>query len=135
MSLTPEAWASLGTELSRFDSKANEDVLGFEGAFDNLGMRTTLRLNLPLALGFKLEAHASYTAERFVNRNVIDHLTQTGRADHRRDRGRELGVRLIRPLLGNTKLELSWRGIRQYSNVATYDYNRQIMGVILRAEL
>jgi tetratricopeptide (TPR) repeat protein len=130
-----QAWASLGTELSRLNSTASRDALGFKGAFDNRRGDGELRLHLPLVWQLEADVIGRYVSERYVNRNIVDRLAQPGRADHRRDRTRELSVALTRPLTGRTKIELRWHGIRQHSNVDVYDYNRQIMGVYLRAEI
>ena len=128
----------LGTRLSRHDTEADRssDLLGFDGAHDHRRAATHARLALPLRRGWRADGRLGFDYSRYLNRNSIDALFESGVAGARRrlDRTWNASLTLSRPLTAHSRLELRWTGTRQRSNLATYSYDRSIVGLYLRAE-
>ncbi len=133
----PNTWGSAGLRLSHVKTDADRDLLGFESAYDRQGARATLRMVTPLPWRIEADVAAAYSYDRYLHTNVIDGLFESGvtGADRRRDHVIEGTVALSRPLSQYTSLELRWHGTMQRSNVDTYSYRRNIVGLYVRAQV
>jgi tetratricopeptide (TPR) repeat protein len=129
------ALASLGGTLGRRNTEATTDLLGFSGDYDNRQATITGRIFLPFRDWFDLTATGGLAWDRYVNRNLVDALTDEGigTADPSRRRDNILrGMISIRVPVGRgLRAELRWTGERHRSNVDVYDYERHIVGVHL----
>jgi tetratricopeptide (TPR) repeat protein len=134
----PGAVATLGGALSRTNTEASRDPLGFQGDYDNRSASLYAHARIPLAGRLELRLGGQLLWERYVNRNLIDALTDEGVGtpfpSRRRDGRAEATAALAWTLRPPVRVELRWTGIRSRSNVDVYDYGRQILGAYFTAE-
>ncbi len=109
----------------------NGDPLAFDGDYDydSARIRSRATLELPGAIRARLEAGYSY--DFYHNDNFFEAL-ETGRFRKREDHIASGRVVLSRQLLPHVELELTWRGSWRMSNVSAFDYDRQVVGALLR---
>ena len=124
---------TFGTRASRFDSEAQRDVLGFDGAYDFMRYEGNVALRTPLWWKVWATAAVSLAREHYDNRNVIDFLTDNGTGDPnpsaRRDWVAEAGLSLVRPVTRRIDAELAWHYTHRDSNVDLYAYDRHLVGL------
>lgn len=132
-------WASWGGYFAGVRTDAERDLLGFKGDYDHVRIEGSMRLQIPLAWKLALKVSAVAARERYLNRNLIDALTDNGIGtsdpDRRRDTIAEGRLALVLPLTRYLELEIAWRGIRRLSNVDAYDYERRVFGLYLRTRI
>jgi hypothetical protein len=136
-SITLPRWRSalltFGTRTSRFDSEAKRDILGFDGAYDNMRYEGNVVLRAPLFWQMMATAGLSLAREHYANRNVIDFLTDNGHGDPspapRRDWIAEAALSLVRPVTRHIDAELAWHYTHRNSNVDLYAYDRNVVGL------
>jgi hypothetical protein len=129
------AWMSLGGRVGRTNTRADHDVLGFDGAFDRDTRGADLRFRLPIVRELEAEVLAQARWERYRNHNVIDALFSLGAPERRRDRVLQTSLALSLPISAHAEVELRWRFTHQHSNVDVYRYHRHVIGIALRAEI
>jgi hypothetical protein len=129
--------ASLGFSVSRTNTEASPDVLGFKGDYDNRRARFEGRIQLPLVGPLRLELGSRLSWFRYVNRNLVDSLTDNGVGtmfpSRRRDVIAEATAKLSWAFAESLSMELRWAGTRAYSNVDVFEYKRNIVGLQLIA--
>ena len=127
------ALLTVGTRTSRFDSEANRDVLGFEGAYDFMRYEGNLALRAPMFWNMWGTAAVSLANEHYDNRNVIDFLTDNGHGDPspspRRDWIAEAAISVVRPVTRRIDAEFAWHYTHRDSNVDAYAYDRNVVGL------
>jgi hypothetical protein len=120
------------------NTSAERDLLGFEGDYDNVRYEGSALIHLPLARGFALSAQLLLGRERYLNRNLVDALTDGGVGttdpERRRDTLFESRLAIERPLGRLVTVEVAWRYAQAISNVDLYDYDRHVLGTYLRTE-
>jgi hypothetical protein len=129
------AWMSLGGSVGRTNTRAERDILGFDGAYDRGTRGADLRFHIPLMRELEAELLAEARWERYRNHNVIDALFSFGPPEHRRDRILQTSLALSLPISPHAEVELRWRFTHQHSNVDVYRYDRHVIGIALRAEI
>ncbi len=132
------AWTAWGGGYTRFDTEAETDLLGFDGAFDRHEGSAQVRLHVPLVYAVAADLRVGFDAERYDNRNLIDGLTDggVGRPDPRRRRDDvwNVGAVLTRPLGRFTEVEVAWGFTDRASNVDLYAYDRHVVGLTVRVQ-
>jgi tetratricopeptide (TPR) repeat protein len=131
------ATGSLGVELARTNTEASTDLLGFEGDYDNRMARVTGQAQIPVYGPFYARLGGRLAWYRYVNRNVVDALTDEGvgtpNPSRRSDSMGEATAALGWDVTPEVSVELRWRGTRNRSNVDLYDYERHVVGVYFTA--
>lgn len=123
--------------MSRTNTEASSDVLGFKGDYDNRRARLDGRIQLPLVGPLSLELGSRLSWLRYVNKNLVDSLTDNGVGtlfpSRRRDVIAEATAKLSWALTESLSVELRWVATRAHSNVDVYAYRRNIVGLQLIA--
>ena len=129
-----EAWTSLSVSYQRTitGSEPSGDSSGLDGDFDHDSWRLRLAGRLGLPLGVIARVDALYVHDDYANDNLSHFLSTLGGLRRREDDTLSGGVTLERSLTKHVALELYWRGTRRYSNVAVFDYDKQVAGALLR---
>ncbi len=130
----PNAWASIGSESSETFTRADRDVLGFSGAFDNTRTQAAVNAHLPLPWKISSEVGLTFAWERYHHANLVDALNSFNVPKRRQDRIVEPTIALVRPINDWLDVEVRWFGRYQYSNVGVYKYNRHIFGLYFKAD-
>ena len=124
--------------MSRTNTEASTDLLGFVGDYDKRRLDVDLQLRFPLGSHLHGRLAGSLGWERYPNRNVIDFLTDEGigtpTPSRRRDAILTATAALGWSLTRNLQIEVRWRGERHRSNVDVYDYKRSVVGVYVTAQ-
>lgn len=124
---------TVGTRVSRFDSEAQQDLIGFDGAYDDMRYEGNVALRLPLVWKIWATAGLSLAYEHYDNPNVIDFLTDNNHGDPtpsaRRDWVAEAALSLVRPITNRIDAELGWHYTHRDSNVDLYAYDRNLVGL------
>jgi len=112
------------------EADASDSIAGFDGDFDadSFRVRSLGRFSLPLGLRALVEA--SYTRDDYRNENFslwLDTLETKPREDDIAA-GR---VSLSRAFSRWTRVEVYWRGAWRSSNVSDFDYDKQIVGMLV----
>jgi hypothetical protein len=132
------AWSAMSARRVDLNTSAERDLLGFEGDYDNVRYEGSALIHLPLARGFALSAQLLLGRERYLNRNLVDALTDGGVGttdpERRRDTLFESRLAIERPLGRLVTVEVAWRYAQAISNVDLYDYDRHVLGTYLRTE-
>jgi hypothetical protein len=126
---------SFGYERVITDAKS--DLLGFEGDYDRNVFAGRLDAELPLFFGVVADASVGLDYERYDNDNLADYLAQLDEDGSARRRRRddlllETGVGLSRELVPHVDLELRWRFQDRFSNTDIFDYERHVVGAMVR---
>ena len=103
---------------------------GFDGDFDGDSYRLRGLGNLVLPWSLTAQVEVSYSHDQYLNDNFA-HWLETGDFEQRRDEVLGGRIGLSRPIVRFTRLELYWRGSRRASNVAIFDYDKQIVGMLI----
>ncbi len=133
----PGARGSWGFEYDRFVTEADRDALDFKGDYDRHVYGGRVEADLPLFWSVAAELSLGVTGEIYDHDNLIDYLSQlsadgVAHARRRRDVLLETGVALTRPIFEHVDLELRWRFQDRFSNTQIYDYDRHIVGALIR---
>ncbi|MBK7949000.1 MAG: tetratricopeptide repeat protein [Deltaproteobacteria bacterium] len=108
---------------------------GFDGDFDNdsYRLRALGRFALPWSLRTQLEA--SYSRDEYLNDNFAHALESLANGqleiEARRDDVVSGRIALSRALVRHARLEVYWRGTRRISNVDLFDYDKQVVGLLV----
>lgn len=108
---------------------------GFDGDFDydSYRLRALGRVALPWSLRAQLEA--SYSRDEYLNDNFAHALESLANGaleiEARRDDVVSGRIALSRVLVRHTRLEIYWRGTRRLSNVDLFDYDKQVVGLLV----
>ena len=75
---------------------------------------------------------AAFLVEKLLQ-NILNHFFVTlGDQRRRRDDIMTGRIALSRQVAGPVRLEVYWRGSRRVSNIALFDYDKQVVGVLVR---
>ncbi len=108
---------------------------GFDGDFDYDAFRFRALGRFALPWSLRLQIEGSYSRDDYLNDNLA-HALETlaqgnlkfeARADHILA-GR---IAFSRPIAPFTRLEIYWRGTRRASNVTLFDYDKQLVGLVV----
>ncbi len=112
------------------EADASDSARGFDGDFDydSYRLRALGRFSLPWA--FQAQLDAAYARDQYLNDNFTQWLDTT-RSEPREDDVVAGRIALSRAIARFTRLELYWRGIWRSSNVAAFDYDKQIVGLLV----
>lgn len=127
-----DAWASIHLRLAENQTSAARDLVGFEGAFDARSASLDVRATLPMRLGLQGEFETGYEYARYENRNSVGFLSGD-ESSPRRDHIARAGLAVTKPVNEHVSVELRWQGVLQFSTLDVYTYDRQIVGVYVRA--
>jgi len=129
-----ESWTSISFSYQRTitGSDTSGDSSGLDGDFDHDSWRLRLAGRLDLPLGVIARADAFYVHDNYANENLSHFLATLGGLRRREDDTLSGGVTLARSLTKHVALEVYWRGTRRDSNVAVFDYDKQVAGALLR---
>ncbi|MBY0399800.1 tetratricopeptide repeat protein [Myxococcota bacterium] len=133
----PDSSVSLSASWLRTITEATPDGSpdGFDGDFDNdsYRFRAVGRIALPWSLRAQLET--SYSRDEYLNDNFAHALETFANGqlelEARRDDVLSGRISLSRPIVRHTRLELYWRGARRISNVDLFDYDKQLVGLLV----
>ncbi len=133
------AWTALTARRAVTNTKAERDVLGFEGDYDGVRFEGVAAVFVPFPRGFATSVSLSLARDRYFQKNLVDALTDeevgTATPRRRRDTLFESRVGMQRALSERVSLEVAWRYGQSLSNVDVYEYDRHVFGVYLKAEL
>jgi len=129
-----ESWTSLSFSYQRTitESDTSGDASGLDGDFDHDSWRLRAAGRLDLPLGIIARIDASYVRDDYANENLSHFLSTLGELRRREDDTLSGGIALSRSLTKHVALEVYWRGTRRYSNVAAFDYDKQVAGALVR---
>jgi tetratricopeptide (TPR) repeat protein len=133
-----EAVFTFGGRYSKFDARAGDDILGFDGAYDNRRWEGLLRLEAPLFWKIRATSSVVLGRERYDNPNIVDALTHDGVGTvypvRRHDWVTQASLSFVRPVTDYAAIELGWRGTFRDSNVDLYAYDEHVVGLRLRVQ-
>lgn len=112
------------------DAEPGDSNDGFDGDFDYDSLRFRALGNLALPWSLLAQVEASYSRDQYLNDNFANFIA-TGASKPRQDDVLAGRVSLSRPIARFTRLEAYWRGTSRASNVAVFDYDKQIVGLML----
>ncbi|MEE8166795.1 MAG: tetratricopeptide repeat protein, partial [Myxococcota bacterium] len=104
---------------------------GFDGDYDYDSGRIRSRVSVPLPWQIRARVEATYSLDRYHNDNFLNVL-DTSRIRKRRDNILSGRVVLSRAIVQHVEFEVYWRGTWRMSNVPAFDYERQIVGAVVR---
>lgn len=133
----PDSSLSLSASWLRTVTEAEPDGSpdGFDGDFDNdsYRFRAVGRIALPWSLRTQLEG--SYSRDEYLNDNFAHALESLAsgplEVEARRDDVLSGRLALSRPLVRHARVEIYWRGTRRISNVDLFDYDKQVVGLLV----
>jgi tetratricopeptide (TPR) repeat protein len=131
------ARGSWGFLYDRFITASERDALDFEGDYDRNAYGGRVEVDVPLFWRVEAELSLGVTGEIYDHDNLIDYLSQlaadgVAHARRRRDVLLESGIGLTRPIFEHVDLELRWRFQDRVSNTQVYDYDRHVVGALIR---
>lgn len=103
---------------------------GFDGDYDADSFRVRALGSLALPFSLRAQVEAAYSRDEYLNDNFTRWL-DTGDIEPRQDDLAAGRLSLSRSVLPFTRLELYWRGFWRASNVATYDYDKNLVGLLV----
>jgi len=105
---------------------------GFDGDFDydSWRIRGSARLDWPWHLQGQLDV--SYVRDDYHNDNLLHAITTLGETRKRNDDILSGRIGISRPILNQVKAEVYYRGTRRFSNIEQFDYDKHVVGVLLR---
>ncbi len=132
-----KSWLSVSGAWShsRTQADTNGTAEGFDGDFDYDAWRVRLATTLELPLEIRLQIDGSYTHDRYHNKNLAYRFATGTGTRARRDDIMSGRVALGREILGPVRFELYWRGTRRVSNIAVFDYDKQVVGALIRVAI
>lgn len=128
------SWVSLSLSWQRAFTQEEPDgtTEGLDGDFDHDSWRARLASRLELPCALRAQVELGYTHDRYHNNNSTHYFTTLGERRRRRDDLLTARVSLGREIVPHVRLEAYWRGSRRISNVDAFDYDKQIVGAVLR---
>jgi len=128
------SWLALSGSWERTRTQAGTGGFagGFDGDFDYDSWRARALARFELPFDLRMRVETSYTYDRFHNDNFSHAIATLGGIRKREDdilRGR---LALSRAIVDHVRLEVYWRGTRRLSNVDLFDYDKQVVGAVLR---
>jgi len=103
---------------------------GFDGDYDSDSFRVRALGSLVLPFSMRAQVEAAYSRDEYLNDNFTRWI-DTGDIEPREDDLSAARISLSRPILPFTRLEVYWRGFWRASNVATYDYDKNLVGLLV----
>lgn len=104
---------------------------GIDGDYDFDGFQFRLLGHVEAPHGVRLRMNASYSHDRYHNNNNT-HFLQTFELRKRRDHIAAARIDVSREIVGPIRLEAFWRGTWRHSNVSAFDYEKHVVGALLR---
>ena len=103
----------------------------FDGDFDYDSARLHSRAVVMLPWEIRTVLAVGYSADRYHNDNSL-HAFLTPSVRKREDDIVTGRVEMRRQLVRHTELEVYWRGTWRMSNIASFDYEQQVVGALIR---
>lgn len=117
------------------------NVGDFDGDYDLRRLRIHHRMRVPLPLEFELGSDVSYSRGWYSNDNFAAFLSDffllpVSEIDGRKRRDHEVSGRvfLARPLHRFVRVEVEYKPSRRYSNIDIFDYERHVVGLVMRIQ-
>ncbi|MEM9173839.1 MAG: hypothetical protein AAGC67_01280 [Myxococcota bacterium] len=123
---------SFGWTRNETQAGTSGSTTGLDGDYDFDGFRTRAMAHLELPFALLLRANASYSHDRYHNNNSTHFFTNFPDQRKRRDDVWSGRVELSREIVAPVRLELYWRGAWRRSNVDPFDYDKHVVGALLR---
>ncbi len=123
------SWSRTLTQAEPFGAAG-----GYDGDFDYDSWRFHGTTTLALPFEFQVQLDAAYNHDRYHNDNFAHFLQTLGTGGPRKRRDDVLSGRisLSRRIIDPVRFEIYWRGARRISNVDVFDYDKQIVGALIR---
>ncbi len=115
--------------LTQADTSGTTSGIDGDYDFDGIRMRALANLELPLALRLRLQG--TYSHDRYHNNNNT-HFLQTFELRKRRDHIGSARIDVSREIVDYIRFEMYWRGTWRRSNVDPFDYDKHVIGAVLR---
>lgn len=122
--------ASFSWQRSITEAEPGGNSDQFDGDFDHDSLRVRALGNFVLPWSLRAQVEAVYFRDAYLNDNFANWL-DTLDLEKRTDDVLSGRVALSRPVAPHTRLELYWRGASRASNVALFDYDKQLVGFLL----
>ena len=135
-----ESWLALSGSWARTLTQADPGggASGYDGDYDYDSWRIRGIAMLPLPFGLRAQIDGAYNHDRYHNDNFSYLLQKLGEGvaaiDPRKRRDDVLSGRigLSRAIVDHVRFEIYWRGTRRISNVDVFDYDKQVVGAVMR---
>jgi tetratricopeptide (TPR) repeat protein len=131
-----DSWIALSGSWARTLTQAEppSNAGGFDGDYDYDSWRARGIATLALPFQIRAQVNAAYSHDRYHNDNFTYLLQTIGAGEPRKRRDDILSGRigLSRAVIEHVRFEVYWRGARQISNVDAFDYDKQIIGALMR---
>jgi len=129
-----DSWSAVSVSWARTLTQARPGggPDGFDGDFDYDSWR--VRANTRLALPWQIQGQldVSYAHDDYRNDNLLHAIETLGEIRKRRDDTLIGRIGISRPILNHVKVEVYYRGTRRFSNIDLFDYDKHLVGVLLR---
>jgi tetratricopeptide (TPR) repeat protein len=127
------SFASISVAYQRNHTQSDTSGVanGFDGDYDYGSTRVRARSMLNLPLSIRAGVEAGYAHDRYDNDNFLNFL-ETFQIKKRRDDTLSGRVEFSREFFPHTEFQVYWRGTWRMSNVSFFDYDQQVVGVVLR---
>ena len=132
----PQRGASIAVSASWVrsvtDATPNDSNDGFDGDFDYDSYRARALGTFTLPYSIQTQIEASYSRDEYLNDNFANAIaTEFLETKPRRDDVIAGRIGLSRAIARFTRLEIYWRATHRASNVAVFDYDKNIVGLLV----
>lgn len=122
---------SISYQLNRTSAKTGGGSSGFDGDNDYHSSKVRVRARIQLPAEIRLGLEAGYSNDRYHNNNFLNALSTLGLRKREDDIARAR-VELSHEVIDHAELEVYWRGTWRMSNIPFFDYDQNVVGVLVR---